>query len=190
MGRTGRRRRGNRRWTNDTIQIISIPNLITILRFIIIPFYTIFLIKERFVLALILFILSALSDILDGYLARKLNQVTSLGKILDPLSDKLIILISLIYFGLNKYLPLILVIIFFLKEILMLLTGLYFLSKRIEIISSRAFGKIATIFTSASVIMILLKIPFTDIIFMIGLAFSLLAGFDYLLIYVKKFRSS
>lgn len=148
------------------------------------------MIKERFFLALILFILSALSDILDGYLARKLNQTTNLGKILDPVSDKIIILISLLYFGINRYLPIFLIIIFFLKEILMLLIGLYFLTKGIEIISSRVFGKIATIFTSASIIMILLNIPFSEIIFIIGFSFSLLAGLDYLLVYIKKIKSS
>lgn len=147
------------------------------------------MIKKNFFFALILFILAALSDILDGYLARKLKQVTNLGKILDPVSDKIIILISILFFGLNNHLPLFLVIIFFLKEILMLLLGLYFLSKGIEIISSRAFGKIATTFTSISIIMILLKISFADIIFIIGLFFSLLAGIDYLLIYIKKLKA-
>ncbi|MEN2983462.1 MAG: CDP-alcohol phosphatidyltransferase family protein [Dictyoglomaceae bacterium] len=190
MGGVRRRCGWNRCWINDITQVISIPNLITILRFIVIPFYIFSLLDKNFFLALILFLLSALSDILDGYLARKLNQVSNLGKILDPVSDKIIIITSLLYFGLNGYLSFFLVIVFLIKESLMLLVGLYFLSRKIEIISSRIFGKLATVFTSISVIMILIKLSFAEIIFIIGLFFSLLAGFDYLLIYTKKLRSS
>lgn len=167
---------------------MTVPNIITLIRFLIIPFYTYYLIRGYFLYSLILFIISALSDILDGYLARKLNQTSELGKILDPLSDKLIILISLIYFGSIRYFSPIGVIVFILKELIMLVVGLVFLIKKVEIISSRIFGKLATVFTSISVIMGLLRISFANIVFLIGLLFSLLAGLDYLFIYLKKLR--
>jgi len=170
--------------------MITIPNILTFLRILIIPFYSFFLIKKEFKWALLLFIISAISDILDGHLARKLNQVSNLGKILDPISDKIIILISIIYFAIKNYLPPFLVIILFLKEILMLIFGLFFLIKKIEIVSSRVYGKLATTFISISVIMILLNIPYGDVIFFIGFIFSISAGLDYLFIYIKKFKFS
>ena len=169
--------------------MMSVPNLITILRFLIIPFYTVSLIRGEFLWALLLFIISALSDILDGYLARKLNQTTELGKVLDPVSDKIIILISLIFFAIKNYLPPVGVIIFLVKEVLMLLVGLYFLFKGIEITSSRFFGKSATVFTSISVIMILLGIPYAYVFFLIGLTLSILAGLDYLFLYIKRLKA-
>lgn len=164
---------------------MTLPNIITFLRFLILPFYVYFLINNKLLIAAIFYAIAALSDILDGYIARKLNQSSNLGKIIDPLADKLIVIISLIYLGYKNIFSLWGVIILLLKELLMLLVGLYFLSKKIEIISSRIYGKVAMVLISIAILMALLKIPFYDIIFWIGFISSLMAGIDYSLYYIK-----
>lgn len=81
--------------------LYSIPNLITYFRLLSIPFILIFYLSGIDILqllAFITFILAALSDFLDGYLARKLNQTSLLGKILDPIADKLLVILVFMMF--------------------------------------------------------------------------------------------
>ena len=81
--------------------LYSIPNLITYLRLLSIPFILVFYLSGRYILqllAFIIFILASLSDFLDGYLARKLNQTSVLGKILDPIADKLLVILAFMMF--------------------------------------------------------------------------------------------
>ena len=71
-------------------QIFTIPNLLSFLRILLVPFIVWFYVVEKNVFsALLLIILSTTTDILDGYIARKFNMVTDFGKMLDPVSDKL-----------------------------------------------------------------------------------------------------
>ena len=81
--------------------IYLIPNLITYARLLSIPFIIIFYLSEIYILqlmAFIIFILASTSDFLDGYLARKLNQTSILGKILDPIADKLLVILVFMMF--------------------------------------------------------------------------------------------
>jgi Phosphatidylglycerophosphate synthase len=138
--------------------------------------------------AAVLYGLAAVSDILDGYLARKLNQSSELGKIIDPIADKLIVGVTLVFFAFKRIFPPILVIIFVLKELLMLLIGFLFLLKGIKIISSRIYGKVAMVLTSISILMALLQIPLSVLVFIVGLFFSVFAGLDYLYYYLKVLK--
>ena len=73
-------------------QIFKIPNLITSLRILIIIPYIIFFLNDNYILAVVMLLLSGLSDLLDGIVARKFDQITELGKVLDPVADKLTLL--------------------------------------------------------------------------------------------------
>ena len=73
----------------DRKQIWSIPNLLSFFRILLIPVMVILYVKGHTVGALVVFGVSALSDIVDGQIARRCNMVTDLGKMLDPLADKL-----------------------------------------------------------------------------------------------------
>ena len=168
--------------------MFTIPNLLTFIRFIIVPFYFYFLVSNYYMTAAVLYGLAAVSDILDGYLARKLNQSSELGKIIDPIADKLIVGVTLVFFAFKRIFPPILVIIFVLKELLMLLVGFLFLLKGIKIISSRIYGKVAMVLTSISILMALLQIPLSILVFIVGLFFSVFAGLDYLYYYLKVLK--
>ncbi len=76
----------------------SIVNLMTLLRVLVTPFIFIFLIFDKFMLCLILFVLAGITDYFDGYLARKYNAESEFGQILDPIADK--ILVIFLFFGL------------------------------------------------------------------------------------------
>ena len=80
---------------------MNTPNKLTILRVIMIPFFVFFMLADMGnagkYTALVLFIAASLTDTLDGYLARKYNQVTNFGKFMDPLADKLLVCSALIW---------------------------------------------------------------------------------------------
>ena len=81
-------------------RVKTVPNFLTLLRILLLPVLVVLIIKERFKAALFLFIFCAVTDFLDGYVARKLRSVTNLGILLDPVADKLLTsstLISLAY---------------------------------------------------------------------------------------------
>lgn len=82
---------------------MNLANLITILRIVLVPIFLVILLTEmenKEIFAFIIFIIAALSDAIDGYIARKYDQITELGKFLDPLADKLLVsaaLLALVY---------------------------------------------------------------------------------------------
>lgn len=95
----------------------DIPNLISILRIIlVIPI--IYLMREReFGIALVLFFVAGISDGIDGYLAKRNNWASRLGSILDPLADKILLVSSFIMLALLSYLPLWLVAVILLRDV-------------------------------------------------------------------------
>ena len=98
--RVGRRRRRKRRTTNLRAESTYLPNLLTMGRIVCIPFVLFFIDNYspvRSFVAMLIYVGAALTDFLDGYLARKRRQVSVLGKFLDPLADKLIVTSVLVY---------------------------------------------------------------------------------------------
>ncbi|SMP12142.1 CDP-diacylglycerol--glycerol-3-phosphate 3-phosphatidyltransferase [Desulfurobacterium pacificum] len=81
-------------------RVKTFPNFLTLLRVLLIPFIVFFVVHKFYIVALSLFVFAALTDFLDGYVARRFKSVTSLGMLLDPVADKLLTsstLISLAY---------------------------------------------------------------------------------------------
>lgn len=94
---------------NESIasQIMTIPNLITLSRIAIIPFILYFILNDQHINACLLFVYAAISDFLDGFIARKCaTQSSFLGSILDPLADKLLIGSLAITLTINNMIPL------------------------------------------------------------------------------------
>lgn len=131
-------------------EIKLIPNIISIFRFLlIIPLFIVFLeyneSSYRNDLLIGLIILAFLSDISDGYIARKYNQISDLGKIIDPLADKLLVATLVIFMYLFRMLPSIYMLIIVLRDILILIGGIYIKIKYNIILQSDYVGK-ATVF--------------------------------------------
>ena len=121
-----------------------VPNALTILRFILIPFIIFFLFQDKYVEALIILILSGLTDVLDGFIARKFNCITNFGKLVDPLADKATQVGILITLVLRNIIPLWILVVVFAKELLMV-AGASFLYGKETVVSSRWYGKLTTV---------------------------------------------
>ena len=101
-------------------ELRSVPNLLSLLRLVLVPVFLYLLLVDQFVWALIVLAGASFSDWLDGFIARKFNQVTELGKVLDPAADRLFILASLIGLTANGNIPLWLAIIIIARDVMLL----------------------------------------------------------------------
>ncbi|TCD54798.1 CDP-alcohol phosphatidyltransferase family protein [Alloscardovia theropitheci] len=86
-------------------KIITWPNFVSLIRLLTIPVIALLIDKGHLFAGLVVLAISALSDALDGYLARTLNQITKLGQILDPLADRLLIVFSILALGFANIIP-------------------------------------------------------------------------------------
>ncbi len=84
---------------------MNIPNLISVLRILLVPLLAIFLLEEQYNYALLVFIVAGISDGLDGFLARLLNQKTRLGAILDPIADKALLVTTFVLLAVLGVIP-------------------------------------------------------------------------------------
>ena len=86
-------------------RIITVPNLLTVFRMVLIPVFVSLLFYQRFVLALGVFIMAGVTDGLDGLLARRFNQKSQLGTILDPIADKLMLVTAFVVLSMRSVFP-------------------------------------------------------------------------------------
>ena len=138
-------------------KIITIPNIITLCRLIIIIFAGGFLIKNDIINSFVLYLIAIITDFLDGFLARGLKQISKLGKILDPLVDKLMIGSAIIILICKDFMPVwygVIVISCFLINII---GGLIVIKKFNYVPSAIFVGKVAAVFTMFT---FLINIPY------------------------------
>jgi len=124
----------------------SLPNIITIIRIVLMPFFAATLIYNKYQYALILFISAGVTDILDGYIARLKRQVSHFGTILDPVADKFILFTSFILLTANGIIPKWLTVVVISRD-LIVITGvliLYFVTSQMRVEPS-FLGKISNI---------------------------------------------
>jgi CDP-diacylglycerol--glycerol-3-phosphate 3-phosphatidyltransferase len=136
----------------------NLPNVLTVLRVLLVPFFIYFLIQDDFffrLYALIIFLLASFTDLIDGYLARKWKQETEFGKFLDPLADKILVVSSFLTFILlDEQIELWMVLLIILRD--MLITSLRWLAIRSGTsLHTTMMGKIKTAFQMGAIFVIL-----------------------------------
>ena len=173
---------------------MNIPNALTILRLFMVPvFVFIYSTGDSFearLLAAIVFVVAAFTDVLDGYVARKYNLITDFGKLADPVADKLMQLSAIGCLALNGRISLWIVALFVLKEAVMILGGLSLLKDKF-VVQSKWSGKIATVILFVTVIIILvtdqntLPRQYTTLLMSFSIFATIVAFFDYAKMYLK-----
>lgn len=140
-----------------------IPNILTLLRFVLIPGIIVSIVKEQYILAFIILTISGLTDILDGYIARKFNFITDFGKLVDPLADKMTQISILSTLVIIDIIPVWILIIMILKEITMI-SGASFLYGKDLVVSSKWYGKLATVLFYVAIVISLFIRQFQELI--------------------------
>lgn len=141
-----------------------IPNLLTMLRFVLIPFIVGYLSEGNYILAFAFLTLSAITDVLDGFIARKFNFITNFGKLIDPLADKATQVSVLTVLSLQHIIPLWILVIVLLKEFVMI-SGASFLYGKELVVSSRWYGKVSTVLFYVAIVSSFVIKHFNMIIF-------------------------
>jgi CDP-diacylglycerol--glycerol-3-phosphate 3-phosphatidyltransferase len=134
-----------RRYSRDGRRMdrkFTVSNLITLFRFVLLPFIIYFLVKKERFTAFIIMLFALLSDVVDGYIARKFKQESQLGRILDPLCDKVSLTLILLTLLLMNSIPFWIVIIIGLRDVLILLGSFILLKRKKTIYKSNVLGKI------------------------------------------------
>ena len=142
----------------------TIPNVLTMIRLLLVPVFVVVYFRtsaEPKYAALAIFAAASLTDMLDGYLARKLNQMTDFGKLFDPLADKLMVLSAMVCQAVTGVFPWAAVIVVACKELVMVLGGLFMLSRDV-VVYSNIVGKAAQVCFILSLILSFFHVPLAE----------------------------
>jgi len=121
-----------------------VPNILTLIRLVLIAPIVITIAQEQFIIAFIFLVLSGITDVLDGTIARKFNLITDLGKLLDPFADKATQVAILVTLSIKGIIPFWILAIVVIKEFAMI-SGASFLYGKDLVVSSKWYGKLATV---------------------------------------------
>ena len=172
--------------------LFNIPNCLCFFRILLIPLflYVYFVadLKNRYIVAAFVLVISGISDFLDGFIARKFNMVTDFGKFIDPFADKLTQFVVAITLLFNYPLAWILLIIIILKDLMLAIVGLYLYDYGLKITGASWWGKIATAYFYVIVIILIgFHIPNTVVSFAMLMTGSILMLLSFIL-YAKELR--
>lgn len=180
--------------------LMTTANKLTILRVLMIPVMVVFIYMKALesptdffnlplnqLIFATLFIIASFTDLLDGYIARKYNQVTTFGKFLDPIADKVLVMVAFLYLMqiMPDRVPLWAVMVVIVREFAV--TGIRLLAvEKGDVIAASPYGKIKTASTMLALTIMLfndfgLPVLIGDIIFWIAIFFTVMSGMDYLL---------
>ena len=169
---------------------MNLPNKLTILRTVMIPFFILFLYTDWFhgydkIIAAVIFIAASLTDMLDGKIARKYNLVTNFGKFMDPLADKLLVCSAMICLVEMGRIPAWIVIVIISREFI--ISGFRLIAAEQGIVIAASYwGKFKTTFQMIAVILMIFNIPALATVTMIMLVIAVVLTVISLVDYVAK----
>lgn len=135
---------------------MTIPNLLTILRVLLVPIFIIYIINDRAMGSLIIFLIASISDALDGFIARIFHQKSDLGAHLDPLADKILLISAYITLAVLKMIPPWLAILIISRDVIILLGVLVlYINRRPVKVHPSLLSKSTTCLQIGTILMIL-----------------------------------
>ncbi len=174
-----------------------VPNILSFMRLCLCPVFVWAFFNSSPLNAFWVFLIASILDIIDGFIARKFNATSNLGKILDPVADKVLQLCAVICFTIKEMIPFFVVIVLGLKELTMLIGGGIISKKKKNMVYSNVFGKIASFITSVTLCAMFFTWeggflyqykPIVDIVLYIALALSVISMVQYgiIALFIKK----
>ena len=168
---------------------MNLPNKLTVLRVIMVPFFVFFMLSDvggaaNKWIALVLFIVASLTDMLDGKIARKYNLVTNFGKFMDPLADKLLVCSAMICLVDLKLIPVWVVLIIIAREFI--ISGFRLVASDNGIVIAASYwGKFKTTFQMIMICLMIANIEalsvLTTIVMWVALVLTVVSLVDYLM---------
>lgn len=169
---------------------MNLPNKLTVLRIIMVPFFVFFMLTDvggaaNKWIALVLFCIASLTDLLDGKIARKYNLVTNFGKFMDPLADKLLVCSAMICLVEMEQLAAWIVIVIIAREFI--ISGFRLVASDNGIVIAASYwGKFKTVFQMAMIIVLIMDLGgifelIGNVLIWIALALTIISLMDYVL---------
>lgn len=158
---------------------MNLPNMLTMSRFFLIPLFIVVFFKWGAAYAFLIFVIAGITDVADGYIARKRNLVTDLGKMLDPLADKLMILtviISLLLAGKLTWLVTLLVCV---REGAMIASSIYYHFHGKKTVPANLLGKLTTLLFYVAILLIVFEISYYVQFLWLVVTLSFIASVKY-----------
>jgi cardiolipin synthase len=142
-------------------RILTIPNILSFLRLALVPVFLLFLIDGQDIAALIVLAVSGFTDFLDGFIARRFDQVTRLGQLLDPAADRLYILAAVLGLVMRELIPLWFVVVILARDVLLLVVAVVLAGAGHGALPVNMVGKAATacLFIGLPVLMLSAAVP-------------------------------
>jgi CDP-diacylglycerol--glycerol-3-phosphate 3-phosphatidyltransferase len=175
--------------------IWNLPNVLTMLRLLSIPVYVFLFYKGFMLSAMCVFIAACLTDWFDGYLARKNNQITAFGKLMDPLADKLMVVTVMLTNVLAHRLPLLPLIILVCKELYMILGSWALIKYKDIVVYASPIGKVAQFAFCIGLSLTFLHKYFVDLkikpdalVIWIAMVLALIACLHYTIAIVRQLK--
>ncbi len=169
------------------MRVLNIPNTLTIARIVIIPVFVTAVIYDKYRFALYLFLFAALTDTLDGLLARLIDQKTPLGTFLDPLADKFLLITSFILFTIHDWIPKWLTVAVISRDVIVVVGWfLLFAITHTSRVEPVLLGKLAIALQLVTLAYVLLKVnvaslpPLPSAFFVLTAAVTCISGLQYI----------
>ncbi|GAA2022104.1 CDP-alcohol phosphatidyltransferase family protein [Agromyces tropicus] len=142
-------------------RVWTLPNVLSMLRLALVPVFLVLVVQGAYIPALVVLVVASLTDLLDGYLARRLGQVTRLGQLLDPAADRLYIFAALLGLAANDLVPWWIVIVIIARDVFLLVLGVVLANHGYGPLPVHQLGKAATfaLFSGVPIIMLGLAFP-------------------------------
>lgn len=170
----------------------NIPNVLSLVRLMLLPVFAIVYLNGALYWALTVLAVSGLTDLFDGVIARKFNQITEIGKLLDPVADKITQVVVLICLTIRNTALIPLFVICFVKELLQAIGGWILLSRDEIIRGSKWYGKVSTFTFYIAMLAIALWSTMPDwlltTLIVLVAATMLFSFFMYMAVYIKLRR--
>ncbi|MGI6150948.1 MAG: CDP-diacylglycerol--glycerol-3-phosphate 3-phosphatidyltransferase [Christensenellales bacterium] len=170
----------------------NVPNVLTIIRLLLIGvFLYLFLGAENYIAAVVVYSVAAVTDVLDGYIARKYNQITDFGKLADPLADKLMLLAALFCLTYVGYIHWIFLAFVVVRD-LALIIGSAFLLKNKIVVYARIWGKLSTVCFNTGIVLSFLTnyfawiAPWHMVVLGLAVVFGIMAFVQYASTFFKS----
>lgn len=173
--------------------MLNVPNLLSLLRLLLVPLFLWASVREQYTLAFTIFVTAAITDILDGAIARRFNLRSRIGAILDPAADKTLMVCGYIFYTTSSALPLVkvpmwLTFVVFIRDIL-IVTFAYLLYTRVHVkrFPPSAAGKTSTVLQAVALAAVIatnaflpVLLPLMRLVFQLVLVVTLFSAWDYL----------
>jgi cardiolipin synthase (CMP-forming) len=170
---------------------LNVPNVLSSIRILLVFPLAYYLWNQENTIAAIIGASTAVTDIADGYIARKYNLITNLGKILDPLADKLIAGVALAILLWQGRIPEWYVALVLGKDVILMLGGLYAARKLKFVIPANKFGKYAALFTGFTVLFAILDLTLIrDILIVVSSILVVISFVGYIRGGIKQMKES